>query len=61
LKHSLVFAGYHPVFYVFCRQDALYLCFRNAVTARDQGQQFAVTCLSVGGSSIYPVGSGEEP
>ena len=61
MKHSLVCAGYHPVFYVFCRQDALYSCFRHAGTAREQEQQWAVACLGVRRSSIYPVGAGKDP
>ena len=48
-------------FYVSCRQDALCSCFRNAVTARDQGQRFAVACFGVGESSTYHVGGGKDP
>jgi hypothetical protein len=46
-------------FLVFCSQYVLYLCFRDAVTARNQGQWFAA--VSVGISSIHPVGGGEDP
>ena len=60
-KHCLVCAGYLPFFYIFCRQDALYLCFRRAGTARNQGQQWAVACLGVRRCSIYPVGAGKDP
>lgn len=48
-------------FYVFCRQDALCSCFRHAGTARDQEQRWAVACLGVRRSSIYPVGAGKDP
>jgi hypothetical protein len=45
----------------FCRQDALYLCYSHAATARDRGQRWAVACLGARGSSIYPVGAEKDP
>jgi len=61
LKHSLVGGGYHAVFYVLCKQDALYSCCRNATTAKNKGQQWAVARVGVRRSSIYPVGAGKDP